>query len=376
MHKVCHITSAHRSYDYRIFHKECTSLAKAGFDTYLVARGESGEVNGVHVVGVGEISNSRLKRMLFGAKRVYEAALKIDANLYHFHDPELIPYGIKLKKKGKIVIFDSHENTDVQIFEKKWIPGFLRPAIAFLYKHYQDNACRKFDSVLGVSTSTYEQYKKLNANAEMITNYPVIPSGEFIHPEMKDRKIVFAGNVSDLWNNRNVILAIEKLRDVTFEMCGFIPWGDKTGTEYFNSLKELDGWKKVNFLGRIPHEDVKTLLSQCNIGISVMAYRPHSSSNVGTLGITKMFEYMMAGLPIICNDLILWKEIIDKYQCGITVDPENIGEIADAIAYLLDNPNQAKEMGLNGRKAVEEAYNWGIEEKKLVALYHKLLKAG
>ncbi len=50
--KVCHITSAHNSDDIRIFHKECASLAKAGYDTYLVAKGESREEKGVHVVGV------------------------------------------------------------------------------------------------------------------------------------------------------------------------------------------------------------------------------------------------------------------------------------------------------------------------------------
>ena len=137
MIKVCHMTSAHGEEDGRIFQKECTSLAKAGYDVYLVERGESREKNGVHIVGVGEIPSSRRKRMTQGAKRVYEAAKALDADIYHFHDPELLPFGLKLKKLGKKVIFDSHENTAESVLEKTWIPKPLRGMIYHIFTAYQ-----------------------------------------------------------------------------------------------------------------------------------------------------------------------------------------------------------------------------------------------
>ena len=115
MTKVCHMTSVHPPEDVRIFHKECVSLAEAGYEVYLVERGESCEKNGVHIIGLGDLPKNRLKRMTEGAKKVYEKALELDCDIYHFHDPELLPYGLKLKKKGKKVIFDSHENTLEQI---------------------------------------------------------------------------------------------------------------------------------------------------------------------------------------------------------------------------------------------------------------------
>ena len=74
MTKVCHMTSAHGEEDIRIFRKECVSLARAGYEVYLVERGESREKNGVHIIGVGEIPQSRRKRMTEGARKVYEAA--------------------------------------------------------------------------------------------------------------------------------------------------------------------------------------------------------------------------------------------------------------------------------------------------------------
>ena len=70
MIKVCHMTSAHGPEDGRIFRKECVSLANAGYDVYLVERGDSYEKNGVHIVGVGKPSGNRLTRMTTFAKKV------------------------------------------------------------------------------------------------------------------------------------------------------------------------------------------------------------------------------------------------------------------------------------------------------------------
>ena len=85
MIKVCHMTSAHAPGDVRIFHKECVSLGKAGYQVYLVQRGESYEASGVHVIGVGQPSGGRLTRMTAFSKKVYETARALDADIYHFH---------------------------------------------------------------------------------------------------------------------------------------------------------------------------------------------------------------------------------------------------------------------------------------------------
>ncbi len=88
----------------------------------------------------------------------------------------------------------------------------------------------------------------------------------------------------------------------------------------------------------------------------------------------KMFEYMVAGIPVIASNFPLWRGIIEGNQCGLCVDPLNPSEIAKAIDYILTHPAEAQRMGENGLRAVKEKYNWDIEEKKLLALYGQLLK--
>src|SRR5699024_8883322 len=90
--------------------------------------------------------------------------------------------------------------------------------------------------------------------------------------------------------------------------------------------------------------------------------------------LTKFFEYMNAGLPIICSNFPVWEKFIDTYQCGIAVDPYNEADIKAALDTLKDNPQLANEMGENGRKAVQEELNWEAEERKLLSWYEQLLE--
>ena len=98
--------------DMRVFEKECKSLAKGGFDVTLIGFGEQEKeetIDGVKRISLFCPIKNNIELLLKRNKLTYEAALKVDAEIYHIHEPELLPVGKKLKRKGKIVIFDSHE---------------------------------------------------------------------------------------------------------------------------------------------------------------------------------------------------------------------------------------------------------------------------
>ncbi|MDY5612330.1 glycosyltransferase [Dysosmobacter sp.] len=366
MVKVCHVTSVHAPEDGRIFRRECDSLAKAGYDVTLVQQGGSYEKNGIHIVGFGEKEKSRLRRMLHTAKNAYEKAVEVDADLYHLHDPELLPYGLKLKKLGKKVIFDSHEDVPGDILGKEWIPALLRKPIARVYQWYEGRCFRRLDGAICVTPAVLTRMEAEGAHAEMVSNFPTLVS-DIPQPAFRERRVVFPGLINSLWCMEAVIQAIDKIDDVTLELRS-----GNVDEAYLEKLKAMPGWKKVNFPGKVSHREVLELLSACACGIAVAEYCPALSWNLGTLGNTKIFEYMMAGIPVVCTDFTLWKEIVDAWQCGICVPPDDPDAIADAIRYLLDHPEEARRMGRNGRRAVEEVYNWSTEEKKLLAFYERI----
>lgn len=366
MTKVCHITSVHSPEDVRIFHKECVSLAQAGYEVYLVQRGESYGKDGVRMIGFGKPASNRLKRMLFTARKAYQTALSVDADIYHFHDPELLPYGLRLKKRGKTVIFDSHEDTLESILEKTWIPAPLRRLVYFWFKGRQEKVCKQIDAVVTVTPHMVNFFRRLNPVTVQIANFPILSDAP--PPDISSKTLVFAGGISSLWKHHTIIKVLERLPDCHYRMCG------PGEADYLRELENLPAWGRVEYLGKVPYEEIAALLAKSSVGMAVASYCRNSDWKNGTMGNTKIFEEMMAGLPVICTDFVLWREFVERWHCGICVDPENEDEIADAIRYLLDHPDEARQMGENGRRAVEEEFNWAHEEKKLLALYEELSK--
>ena len=367
MVKVCHMTSAHKSTDVRIFHKQCISLAKAGYDVYLVAQGDSYESNGVKIIGVPPITGGRLKRMTQGAKATYKKALEIDADIYQIHDPELLPYALKLKKKGKKVIFDSHENFLETLLEKPYIPIMMRPMLYCFFKVYYSFIVKKYDAVITVTPHIYEKLIKFNKNTYIITNYPIVADVNEKKEYTISQNIIFAGGISRQWCHHTIIKALEKC-NVRYVLLGSIK------EKYLNELKTFPQWESVDFLGNVSFSEVSKKLSEASVGIAIAEYSRNTNYKMGTMGNTKIFESMMAALPVICTDFVLWKEIIDKYNCGICVNPNDTDEISNAINWLIGNPEIAKVMGQNGRRAVIEEFNWSVEENKLYELYEKISK--
>ena len=85
---------------------------------------------------------------------------------------------------------------------------------------------------------------------------------------------------------------------------------------------------------------------------------------------------MSASIPVIASDFPLWRQIIEGAQCGLLVNPLCPQEIAEAMEWILNHPNEAEKMGENGLKAVQSTYNWEKENEKLLAFYKKLLGEG
>jgi glycosyltransferase involved in cell wall biosynthesis len=364
--RICHISSVHSRYDSRIFQKECIGLSQNGYQTFfIVADGKEDEIKeGVQILNVANNSKlkSRLKRIIYIPRLIEQKIIKMKPDLVHFHDPELIPLGLRLKRKGFIVIADFHEDIPLQILTKHYLNSILKRIVSFTFKIYQRYACRKLSAIVSATPTIQQTVIKYNARNVVVKNYPII--GEIKSKANQNNKWVsYIGGINVIRGFYEIIEAA-KTSNIKLKLAGIFH-----EQELQEVIKRDEYSANVDFLGFLNKTEIEKLLSESFAGLVTLHPTPNFLDSLPI----KLFEYMCAGIPVIASNFPLWKKIVEENECGICVDPTNPSQISDAIIFLKENPKEAKKMGDNGRKAVLEKYNWNNEEKKLIELYNTIL---
>jgi len=364
INKICHITTAHPRYDNRIFYKECQSLKSSYNVNLIVADGKGDEINsGINIIDVSKGKKSRIKRFFVITYRAYKKALALDCDLYHFHDPEFLFYGLIIRHKGKQVIYDVHEDLPKQILSKSYIHPILRRLVSRLVAIIEKKISGKLSAIVTVTPTINKIFSQYNTECYIINNYPKFEEFDFSDISKKKDEICYVGGITKVRGIEELIDAIENV-NLSLNLAG-----NFESDSFKMLLMNKPGWKKVNYLGYLTPKETYKVISRSFAGISTFYPEPnHLTSRP-----TKIFEYMYAGIPIIASNFPLWKELIEKYKCGICVNPKDISSISEAIIYLKNNPDIAETMGKNGKKAMTELYSWKTEEKKLLGIYFKLL---
>jgi glycosyltransferase involved in cell wall biosynthesis len=135
-------------------------------------------------------------------------------------------------------------------------------------------------------------------------------------------------------------------------------------------MTAIAGWDRVDYLGTVPRKTIPSLLASSRMGLVLFQPAPNHDHAMPT----KFFEYMAAGLPVIASQTLeAYRDIVERHECGILVDPTDVGEIAAAMTRLFSDPVAATAMGARGREAVFGRYEWANEARNLVGLYKEMI---
>ncbi len=364
--RVAHLTSAHPRDDIRIFHKECRSLVNAEYDVALVVADGLGNAmrDGVQIIDVG-CSHGRWDRIFHVTKRVRDRAIKLDKDVYHLHDPELLPVARALKKLGKKVIFDAHEDVPKQVLGKHYLHPVVRKLLSYAIAVYEYYVCARIDGIVAATPSIRDKFLRINSNTVDINNYPLVGELEgFMSWDAKADEVCYVGSIASIRGIKEVVasMALTQSAAKLNLVGGFVE-------PHVEAEVRADlGWRRVNALGVQNRQEVRNVLARSKVGLVTF----HPLPNHVDAQPNKMFEYMSAGVPVIASNFPLWREIVERNGCGECVDPMDPVAIAKAIDLIVSDPILAKRMGENGRQAVEKKYNWAAEELKLKSFYRRL----
>ena len=366
--KVVQMTSIHGPLDARIFHKHSKTLAGAGYEVVVVApaltltRDDDEPREGVTIRTVPR-AGTRVERLRKTVWDVYHKALAEDADIYHFHDPELIPIGLLLKLRGKRVIYDVHENLPLQILTKPWIFPKYRKAIGVSAGRIECTGASRFDGIVAATQEIAERFP--SGKTVTIQNFPEFAPQHLAPYRDRGPVVVYIGAISRIRGIHEMMAAICRVPAGLGARLAIAGPFDSVALERELQSVSVPNVKVLGFQTQVA---VAELLGHARIGLVLLHPTP---SYLNALPM-KLFEYMRASIPAIVSDFPSWRKIVEQTGCGVLVDPLDSTAIAKAICRLLENPNEAEEMGRRGYEACASSFNWETEKNKLLQLYARL----
>jgi glycosyltransferase involved in cell wall biosynthesis len=246
---------------------------------------------------------------------------------------------------------------------------FLKKLISISFRVFENHSSKAFSFVITATDAIRCKFFKYISNVIEVKKYISMEYAKKGDARRKDNynrlRMIFVGGI---YRERGIIEGIKAMNLLPELSLKFILYGS-VNNKFLLELKNLDELGRLEYQGIIPYAQVTNRLKKADVGfICDYPLKRHIEGLP-----VKLFEYMATGLPLIASNFPLWRQIVEKYNCGICVDPTKPKEIASAIRYLYENPKIGNQMGQNGRKAILGEYNWERESKKLLDVYSKIL---
>jgi len=373
MPKVLVVSAVNVLDDPRIFYKLVLSLKKEFSDiTYMVKSERKQEFyhHSVRIIPI-PIFKSIFLRFLILHWIILFKTIRGKFEIVQFNNPELIFVAYILKKIfNKKIVFDVHENFRDSFIDKRWLPLFVRKIIKAIYPKFEDKFVKSFDLIIIAETSYGKIYGK---RAVEILNYPIFPQNEILPKTFNEiNNFVYVGAIMidrcifELLETFKYILM--KKKQSKLHIAGHFA-SIKLEKDVIDFIKNNNLNENVIIYGRVSLFKVYEILAKSDFGFSLLQPIGNYIESLST----KIFDYMIWGIPFAVSNFPIYDEFVIKANTGIVVDQNNPESIAKLVLDLISDKNRLIEMSKNGQKMVLEKWNWLSQEEKLLKCYNELL---
>lgn len=378
--RICVLTSIHQPFDGRIFHRECKTLAQAGYQVTLIAPAdfERQERDGITVLGVPRPA-SRYQRPLIWW-RLYRLIRRLRPDVIHFHDPELLMlvplFRMTLGRNVKIV-YDVHEYFVDSLAEKYWIPSRLRAFAMSAAGWLERLLVRGVDGIICAVEGQKPLYDGFRGPMAVVRNLPFAALFEDAEPhpalDVEGFKLIYVGLILPIRGIDVLLAAMRVLRQRGHRDVHLFLVGPATSPAYIQEIQTFvqnhQLTDQIHWLGYVPHDQLKHYLANAHLGL-VPGLRTRQFRNPGIS--TKLLEYMLCALPIVSVNHPHHLVHLEESNCGLTVSPEDASAHAEAILWMREHPDEARAMGQRSQAMVLDRYTWEREQSQLLTFYQAL----
>ncbi|WP_436867865.1 glycosyltransferase [Mammaliicoccus sciuri] len=322
------------------------------------------------VVAAGMIKFKKIRKWFINGAIITRMIVKgyiQNADIYHANDLNTLPQAIvcsKLRLKPKPLIYDSHEvQSDRTGYNPKTIKRIESFMLKFVDQMIVENHTRaKYnEDIYGFYPKTLYNYsEKYN-----IEEKPQINLHKKIGINEDEKILLYQGG---LQQGRGLELLIEAMDEIEEGHLLFIGGGKLTQTlkEQAEASKQAD---RIHFLDKVPFQELPSYTREAYLGFQVLqniCFNHYSASS------NKLFEYMMAHVPVVSCDFPEIKKVVEETHTGLVVDSHNASEIANAVNQLVKDTSLRNQLSENTKQA-KEIYNWNNEKSKLLEVYNQFV---
>lgn len=364
--RAAHITTAHRADDVRIFQREGRSLAAAGFEVVLVAPSSGRSPIGVRHIPLPPPPKLRVGRFMTAAWRAGAALRGIDADIYHFHDPELIPLAMAVARTGRVVVWDAHEDYVTKFAPTRagsWVPLGARRTVSRLSQSLLRGIDREASAVIAATEGISATYN--NTRTVVVGNEARYSDYVDCHPSPSSRTILFTGQASRAHLFPEVVQATVELGDTRLLVAGR-PVDPRLWRAAKGALND-----RIDHLGWLDRAGLRSAISRCAVGLGTYAPLPNYQDPRGSP--TKVFEFAAAGLPIVATPNPALRRLVEGNGLGVVSRGFSSAELAKATSQVLDSGDRWREMSWRSRQWARGNSWERSSEPILLATYRAIL---
>ena len=367
--RILHISTAHQPQDPRIVFKQCQTLSDQYEVFCAIPHADPAIAPTIRFVCLPFFKRVVWRALITGPY-ILIRCLGLRPDVVHIYVPELIPVALIFQLFGANIIYEVQEN----LFKKMHLKHLNRGYLLELFFRWFDTLARRQFYLIFTEHRYLDTYTNLAKPHTVIYNYPLLPFLEPFRqpyqPNPTQPVFFYIGWLSFERAFDTLIngLALLKETHPNFVMHLF---GQRTFSD--GDLEQLPNFDtvrdNVRFYGYTDQRRAFPYAAHATAGLALLkpiGDYPDSYT-------TKLFEYMALGLPVITSNFPLYRDVVERHQCGFCISPCEPEQLTAAMTYLIEHPDEAHAMGKRGRLAVEQTYNWTTEARKLIDLYTVVL---
>ena len=347
-------------FDQRVYKEVCT-MKNAGHDIEIITPHKSTKETIFEDIKCHCIASNGVPSSI--AFKILNKALNKKYDLFYCHELDPLVYSTVLKGlTKKPVIWDCHEYLVPMKLE---LQGKLASILTDLAIRF---CAPKVDQIITVDNRLAKNLTRFGKVA-VIPNYPKLSDFNFKLNKKRNNEIIalYVGSLTERRGIKMILKSIKKVKmknNIKLRIAG--GFYDKE-LEFWAKKYDKENNLEIEWLGWVNYKKLAPIISTSDFGLFMNQPGPRYLKGLPT----KIFEYMLMGLPVVSATGPLLKALISRNKIGINVDSTDIDSITEGIENMI-KLNDWEEMGKRGKKLVSTKYCWEAKEAKLLDIIMKL----